>query len=394
MLYGLLNLSFWGYVIATLILTHITILGVTIFLHRHQAHRGLELHPILSHFFRFWLWLTTGMVTKEWAAIHRKHHAKCETEEDPHSPQIKGLKKILWEGAELYRAEAKNKETIERYGQGTPDDWIERNVYSRYSGKGIILMAIIDLLLFGVPGITIWAIQMIWIPFHAAGVINGIGHYWGYRNFECKDASTNLIPWGIWIGGEELHNNHHTFGTSAKFSVKWWEFDLGWAYIKLFSWLGLAKVKRLPPKVKIESNKLAVDMETVRAIVANRFQVMADYSKEVVLPVLRTEKQKACAATQTLFKRAKGLLVREASLIEPADKQRLSQLLEKNEKLNLVYQHGQKLQEIWSRSTASQRELLEALQAWCKQAESAGIDALNRFANYLRGHMLASESLK
>ena len=275
MLYGLLNLSFWGYVVATLILTHITIIGVTIYLHRYQAHRGLELHPLLSHFFRFWLWLTTGMVTKEWAAIHRKHHAKCETAEDPHSPQVKGLKKVLWEGAELYQEEAKNQETLERYGQGTPDDWLERNIYTRHSAKGIVLMLLIDLLLFGIPGITIWALQMAWIPFHAAGVINGIGHYWGYRNFECKDAARNIFPWAFWIGGEELHNNHHTFATSAKFSVKWWEFDIGWGYIKLFSLLKLAKVKRLPPKVKIVPNKTCVDIETVKAIITGRFQVMS-----------------------------------------------------------------------------------------------------------------------
>jgi len=391
MLYGLLNLSFWGYVLVTLVLTHITIIAVTVYLHRHQAHRGLELHPLVSHFFRFWLWLTTGMVTKEWAAIHRKHHAKCETAEDPHSPQVKGLKKVLWQGAELYREESKNKETLERYGQGTPDDWIERNVYTKHSAKGIVLMLLLDLLLFGVPGITIWAIQMAWIPFHAAGVINGIAHYWGYRNFECKDASRNISPWGFWIGGEELHNNHHTFATSAKFSVKWWEFDLGWAYIKLFSLLGLAKVKRLPPKVKVVPNKTVIDIETVRAIIASRFQVMSDYSKEVILPVLQLEKQKAGKATRSLFKRAKALLTRENSLIDHASKQRLLQLLEKHDKLQLVYQQGVKLQEIWARSTASQKELLEALQAWCKQAEAAGIDTLRNFAAYIKGYTLTTE---
>lgn len=391
MLYGILNLSFWGYVIATLILTHITIIGVTVYLHRHQAHRGLEMHPLLSHFFRFWLWLTTGMVTKEWAAIHRKHHAKCETAEDPHSPQIKGLKKVLLEGAELYKAEAKNKETLARYGQGTPDDWVERNIYTRHSGKGIVLMLLINLVLFGIPGITIWALQMAWIPFHAAGIINGVGHYWGYRNFECKDASRNLLPWAFWIGGEELHNNHHTFATSAKFSVKWWEFDIGWGYIKLFSLLKLAKVKRLPPKVKIIPNKTCVDIETVKAIIAGRFQVMSNYSKEVLMPVLHAEKQKAGKTTGNLFKKSKSLLTKDNNLIDQKSRQRLTHLLEKNEALKLVYQQGLKLQEIWARGTATQRELLEALQTWCKQAEAAGIDVLRNFANHIKGYTLASE---
>ena len=232
LLYGLLNLSFWGYVVALLILTHITIVGVTVYLHRSQAHRALELHPAISHFFRFWIWLTTGMETKKWVSIHRKHHAKCETEEDPHSPQTRGIKKVFFEGAELYRAEAKNQDTMTRYGQGTPDDWLERHVYTQHSAAGVALMFVIDIVLFGIPGITIWALQMLWIPLFAAGVVNGIGHYWGYRNFECPDASRNILSLGAFIGGEELHNNHHTFPTSAKFSVKWWEFDLGWVYIR------------------------------------------------------------------------------------------------------------------------------------------------------------------
>jgi stearoyl-CoA desaturase (delta-9 desaturase) len=389
MLFGLLNLSFWGYVLTTLLLTHITIIGVTLYLHRYQAHRGLELHPILSHFFRFWLWLTTGMVTKEWTAIHRKHHAKCETAEDPHSPQVKGLRKVLLEGAELYRAESKNQETIERYGQGTPDDWLERNIYTRHSAKGIVLMLLLDLLLFGVPGITVWAIQMLWIPLHAAGIINGVGHYWGYRNFECKDAARNIIPWGFWIGGEELHNNHHTFATSAKFSVKKWEFDIGWFYIKLFSLFGLAKVKRLPPKIAMLPHKSTIDVETLRAIIASRFQIMSHYSKTVVAPVLKAEQRKIGNSWRGL--KAKALLIRESSLIDAAGKQRLAQLLETNDTLKLVYQQGLKLQEIWARSSASQKELLEALQAWCKQAESAGVVALQNFASSLKGYTLSAD---
>ena len=207
MFLGLIDLPWWGYVIVALILTQITIASVTIFLHRHQAHRALSLHAIPSHFFRFWLWLTTAIITKEWVAIHRKHHAKCETADDPHSPIVLGIKKVLLEGAALYQQEARNLETLATYGHGTPDDWLESNIYSGRSELGIVLMLMLDVLLFGPIGLTIWAAQMAWIPINAAGIVNGIGHYWGYRNFHTEDASTNIVPWGIFIGGEELHNN-------------------------------------------------------------------------------------------------------------------------------------------------------------------------------------------
>ena len=380
MLYGLLNLSFWGYVVATLLLTHITIASVTIYLHRHQAHRALELHPAVSHFFRFWLWLTTGMRTQDWVAIHRKHHAKCETPDDPHSPQVLGIKKVLWEGAELYRAESKNTETLERYSQGTPTDWIERNVYSTHSAKGILIMLALDLVLFGVPGLTIWAIQMMWIPFWAAGIVNGVGHYRGYRNFECLDAARNLVPWGIIIGGEELHNNHHTYATSAKLSVKPWEFDIGWLYIRILQFFKLAKVKRLPPNLQVNPNKVHIDMDTVSALISNRFQVMARYSREVILPVWREEKHKAHILGNNLYRKAKTLLVRSESLVNEQDKQKIAKVLENHHTLSLVYQYRLKLQDIWSRRTSSQRELLDALQDWCKQAEATGVAALKNFA--------------
>jgi len=278
---GLLDLPWWGYVLTALALTHITIASVTIYLHRHQAHRALELHPVASHFFRFWLWLTTGTVTKEWASIHRKHHAKCETADDPHSPQILGIKKVLLEGAELYRKEAKNQETLEKYGRGTPDDWLERNLYSKHSMLGIMLMLVIDVLLFGPIGITVWAVQMIWIPVTAAGIINGAGHYWGYRNFQPADASTNIVPWGILIGGEELHNNHHAYIGSAKLSSKWYEFDIGWLYIRSLAALGLAKVKRVAPKVHLNTAKTVCDIDTLHAVMANRYEVMAKYAKSL-----------------------------------------------------------------------------------------------------------------
>jgi len=281
LLFGLIDLPWWGYIVVTLVLTHITIASITIFLHRHQAHRALELHPIPSHFFRFWLWLTSGMVTKEWAAIHRKHHAKCETVDDPHSPVIYGIKKVLTEGAELYRIESKNKETLERYGHGTPDDWVERNVYTGHSAAGIALMLIINVVLFGPIGLTIWAVQMMWTPVMAAGVINGIGHFWGYRNFRSGDASRNVSPWGILIGGEELHNNHHAYPTSAKLSNKWFEFDIGWMYIRLMEMIGWAKVKKIAPKLQLDKTKTECDFETLQAVISHRYEVLANYSKSL-----------------------------------------------------------------------------------------------------------------
>ena len=288
---GLIDLPWWGYIVVALVLTHITIASVTIFLHRHQAHRALDLHPIPSHFFRFWLWLTTGQVTKEWAAIHRKHHARCETAEDPHSPQVLGIKKVMWEGAELYRAACKDRSIMEKFGHGTPDDWLEHNLYTKHTGKGILLMLAIDVLLFGAAGLSIWAVQMAWIPFFAAGVINGIGHFWGYRNFENEDASTNVLPWGILIGGEELHNNHHTFGTSAKLSYKWFEFDIGWMYIRILEICGLAKVRKVAPRLVEEQRAQQLDLEHLQAIIANRYAVAARYARELK-DVYRSEVEK------------------------------------------------------------------------------------------------------
>jgi stearoyl-CoA desaturase (delta-9 desaturase) len=233
-LYGILNLSFWSYVVVTFLMVQFTFMGVTLYLHRDATHRSLDLHPALRHVFRFWLWLTSGIVTREWVSVHRKHHARCETPDDPHSPVIFGLKKVLLEGAELYQVQARNPETQEKFGRGTPDDWMERNIYSRYRNGGITALFFIDLLLFGVPGIIVFAVQMMANPVMAAGVINGIGHYYGYRNFECPDAARNIVPWGLLVAGEELHNNHHAFPSSAKFSIYRWEFDIGWMYICVF----------------------------------------------------------------------------------------------------------------------------------------------------------------
>lgn len=381
---GLIELPWWGYFIVVLVLTQITIFSVTLYLHRCQAHRSIEFHPIVSHFFRFWIWLTTGMLTKVWTAIHRKHHAKVETEEDPHSPQTRGIKKVFFEGAELYRDEAKNSETIQQYGEGTPDDWMERNVYSKWPSLGIIIMLVTNLVCFGLIGVTIWAIQMAWIPFFAAGVVNGIGHYWGYRNFECKDASRNVIPLGIFIGGEELHNNHHAYATSAKFSAKWWEIDSGWYMVKFLQLFGLAKPKRSLPKPKLLETKTAIDNDTLKALITYRFQVMARYTREVVLPMLREERKRASAASQSLLQHARTVLIRDASIMKASQKMRLATVLENFQSLRTIYQFRLKLQDIWSRSTASQKELLEALQEWCRQAEETGIVALRLFANRLK----------
>jgi len=383
MFYGLLDLPWWGYIVATLITTHITITGVTIFLHRNQAHRSLDLHPAVSHFYRLWLWLGTGMDTKNWTAIHRKHHAKCETTDDPHSPQVMGLSTVLWQGAELYRREARNKETVERYGQGTPDDWLERNVYHPHSSKGIRLMFLINVLLFGVPGIVVWAVQMAWIPFFAAGVVNGVGHYWGYRNFECPDAARNIVPWGIIIGGEELHNNHHTYPTSAKFSVKPWEFDLAWVYIRLLASVGLATVKRTVPKPEIIPGKSTIDGHSLRVIIVNRVQIMTQYSKDVILPLFQQVKK---ALPYHEKRKIETALIREDSLVGDVERQSLVQFLEKHDAVKTAYYYRKQLYEIWNKTTASQQESLEAVHDWCVRAEATGIKTLQQFVGYLKGY--------
>ncbi|AJX71620.1 DesA family fatty acid desaturase [Burkholderia pseudomallei] len=384
---GLLRFSWWQIVLFTLAVTHVTIVGVTVYLHRSQAHRALDLHPIMSHFFRAWLWMTTGMLTGQWAAIHRKHHAKCETEEDPHSPQTRGIWKVLLEGAELYRAEAKNEETMRKYGHGTPNDWLERNVYSKYPILGVSLMMVIDVALFGLVGLTVWAVQMVWIPFWAAGVVNGLGHFWGYRNFNAADASTNLFPWGIVIGGEELHNNHHTFATSAKLSNKWYEFDIGWMYIRIMSAFGLAKVKKIAPTPRLAARKTVLDQETLQAVLSNRYEVMARYAK-----TLKRAYRQELAHLKELGAREKYQLMRgarkwfhkdEAGLDEP-QKRMLPEIFANSQKLHTFFQLRAELTAIWERSNASREQLLTQLQDWCHRAEQSGIKALQEFATRLR----------
>jgi len=381
---GVWDLPWWGLIVYTIAVTHVTIAAVTIFLHRCQAHRALDLHPAVSHFFRFWLWLTTGQVTKAWAAIHRKHHAKCETPDDPHSPQIFGISKVLWEGAELYRKEARNEETLERYGRGTPDDWLERNLYSRHSVLGLALMLVIDFALFGLIGLTIWAVQMAWIPFFAAGVINGIGHYWGYRNFQTGDASTNIVPWAILIGGEELHNNHHAYPSSARLSSRWYEFDLGWLYIRLLQAAGLAQVKKVPPKLKLDMGKTRCDLATVQAVITHRYDVLARYAKSLrhtCAEEIRGLRARAVRIDRSAIKR---MLHADAAALPATERAVVNEAIGNSNVLATVYTMRQELAALWGRSNASKEQLVRQLEDWCSRAEASGIAALQEFSRRLR----------
>jgi len=386
---GVFDLPWWGLILAALFLTHITIVSVTVFLHRCQAHRALELHPVVSHFFRLWLWMTTGMVTKEWAAIHRKHHAKCETPDDPHSPQIVGINRVLWGGVFLYVKEAYNRETIERYGHGTPDDWIERNIYSRYLILGITTMGVADVVLFGVvPGVLILLTQIVWIPFWAAGVINGIGHFWGYRNWSTEDASTNIVPWGILIGGEELHNNHHAYATSAKLSNKWYEFDIGWMYIRILEALGLVQVKKVAPTPRFTEAKPAVDTETLQAVITHRYDVLAKYAKSLKrtyaeeLGKLRRFAPHDVHVLQSL----KRWLHRDERTLGETERADLEKGLSKSRALQTVYSMRAELVTLWERSTATREQLVRHLQDWCHRAEASGIRPLVEFSHRLRSY--------
>jgi stearoyl-CoA desaturase (delta-9 desaturase) len=383
--HGVWRLSWWQVLIFTLVVTHITIAAVTIFLHRTQAHRAMELGPIPSHFFRFWLWLTTGMVTKEWVAIHRKHHAKCETPDDPHSPQTRGIETVFWQGAELYRAEAKNKETLAKFSHGTPDDWIERNLYTRFSWQGVALMLIINVTLFGALGATVWAVQMLWIPITAAGIINGIGHYWGYRNFEAADASTNISPWGLIIGGEELHNNHHTYPTSAKFSVKRYEFDLGWAYIRAMQAIGWARVKKVPPKLQLGDIRPVADEKTLEAVITNRYEVMARYAREMrracsdEISVLQARGQDL-----SILKAARRWLHRDDDRVPADARNQVDQARAASPALDKMLTMREELRQMWLNTSVSREQLTHDLQAWCKRAEDSGVARLQAFSQRLR----------
>ena len=391
---GLIDLPWWGYIVVGLALTHVTIAAVTIFLHRAQAHRGLDLHAAPSHFFRFWLWLTTGMVTKEWVAIHRKHHAKCETADDPHSPMIYGITKVLTEGAELYRAESRNQETLDKYGTGTPDDWMERNVYSRYSWQGAGVMLVTNVLLFGPIGATIWAAQMAWIPVHAAGIINGLGHFWGYRHYAVNDTSTNITPIAFWIGGEELHNNHHAFPTSARFSMRWYEFDLGWLYINVLQFFGLATVKKVAPRPRFNMNKVVCDGETLQAVIAHRYEIVTNYAKTLRSTCQEEIAKMREAGSSPLATMREGKAVRnfrhwlrsDEALLSAENRASLLETLKHSDKLETIYTLRQDLAKLWERSTLSKEEMVSRLEEWCKRAEATGIAQLQLFTRQLRSY--------
>lgn len=383
-LYGLAGLGFWGYVLVALLWVHTTLIGITLFYHREQAHRAIDLHPILQHFFRFWLWMSTGAVTKEWVAVHRKHHAHCEQPGDPHSPKIFGLKKVVLEGAELYQQEALNAETLEKYGKGTPDDWVERNVYTRFPNLGIILLILFDLAVFGVPGIVLIGVQLITMPLLAAGIINGVCHAKGYRNFETNDASTNLWPFAVFVAGEELHNNHHAFPTSAKFSMRPYEIDLGWLHLKLFAMLGLAKIRRVAPRPEFEEHTETVSLEALRAIMVNRMHVLRHYTNNVALPVLRNELDALGENGGSVIRAAKRWLRWHPQMLDESSRRRFLELVDKHPRLQAVLEFRNELKHLWEGAHLSNEKLLAEFREWCARAEASGIQGMQDFVDYLR----------
>jgi stearoyl-CoA desaturase (delta-9 desaturase) len=385
LIYGLLDFSFWQYFATAIGIIQVTMMAVTLYLHRDQAHRSLELHPVLRHFFRFWLWFATGMKTDEWVAVHRKHHAMCEREGDPHSPLVFGLSKVLLEGAELYKEAAANRDMVEKYSRGTPRDWMQRNVYWRFSNLGVTLFVLGCLLLFGAPGIIILGLQLISVPVFAAGIVNGLGHHSGYRNFETADAATNIVPWGLWIGGEELHNNHHAFPTSAKFSVQPWEFDIGWLYVTVFRSVGLCKVRRVAPRPRLSAGR-QIDMQTLQAVLVNRMHVLRDYTRSVTLPEFKRER--LADKGNELLARARKILIRRPERLDAAALKRLESVLQDSQTLQVVYELRERLVQIWEQANVSNENLLAQLREWCAEAEASGIQSLEEFAARLRGYML------
>ena len=384
--HGLVHASLGAMVLYLLVVTQLTILSVTLYLHRSQAHRGVDFHPAIAHFFRFWAWLTTAMVTKQWVAVHRKHHAKVETEEDPHSPMIFGIRRVFWQGVELYRVAASDKATEEKYGRGTPDDWIERHVYARYSDMGPTLLALISIALFGFWGLAIWAIQMLWIPFWAAGFVNGLGHYWGYRNFESADTSTNLLPWGLWIGGEELHNNHHAFPSSAKFALRKFEVDIGWVVIRLLAALRLAKVLRVAPSLDVRPNVHLPDSETLRAVLTHRFHALTDYYRQVIMPTLKDEAAQASERVRAVPSKLRRALADGGRWLDGEGRQRMQTLIERRPTLRTVIEFRARL--VASLDQRVPEQALKNLQQWVREAEASGIAVLQQYAARLKAYAL------
>ena len=385
-LYGLVKLSFWGYVLTTFILVQVTMLAVTLYLHRDQTHRAVDLHPALRHFFRFWIWATSGMITGEWVAVHRKHHAFSDVDGDPHSPVILGLKKIMLEGAEVYRESSRAPHMVAKYGRGTPEDWLERNVYARHRNLGIVLLVLTDLVVFGVPGIIILSVQLISMPLMAAGVINGLGHAVGYRNFECDNAARNLVPWGLLTGGEELHNNHHAFPSSARFSMRRGEFDIGWMWLNIFSALGLAQIRKVAPRALEEAPRPIVDLETVKTVITARMDVLRNYARSVTLPVLKAE---AAASAGRVSLRVRRLLVRHPCMLDARARARLQQVLADNAALRTVHEFRDRLAVLWSGTIGNNERLTAHLREWIREAEASGIERLQEFARSLKGYRLA-----
>ncbi|MDQ1064448.1 fatty acid desaturase [Stenotrophomonas sp. SORGH_AS_0282] len=388
---GVVGLGWWGMGLVLLVFTQLTIFAVTLYLHRSQAHRGVDFHPVIAHFFRFWTWLTTSMITKEWVAIHRKHHAKVETDEDPHSPVTKGIGTVFWRGVELYREARGMRADIEQYGRGAPEDWIERHLYTPHANLGPVALLAVNLLLFGLPGVALWAIQMAWIPFWAAGVVNGLGHWWGYRNFESADTSTNLTPWAFWIGGEELHNNHHAFPSSARFSMRRWEFDIGWAAIRGLQAVGLAKVLRVAPSMDVRPNIAVPDAETLKALLSHRFQAMTDYQRNVFVPALREEAAFAGAKLRKLLpRRMRRGLVNDGRWLKPDCRAELSSWVEQRPRIRVLVEHRARLAALLEARGNDAAERLKLLQAWCHEAEASGIATLQNYAARLKGYALTA----
>jgi len=388
---GVVGLGWWGMALVLLVFTQLTIFAVTLYLHRSQAHRGVDFHPVIAHFFRFWTWLTTSMITKEWVAIHRKHHAKVETDEDPHSPVTKGIGMVFWRGVELYREARAMRADIEQYGRGAPDDWIERRLYTPHANLGPVALLVINSVLFGLPGVALGAIQMAWIPFWAAGVINGLGHWWGYRNFESADTSTNLTPWAFWVGGEELHNNHHAFPSSARFSMRRWEFDIGWAVIRGLQAVRLAKVLRVAPSMDVRPNIAVPDAETLKALLSHRFQAMTDYQRNVFVPALREEAAMAGAKLRKLLpRRMRRGLVNDGRWLKPDCRAQLSTWVEQRPRIRVLVEHRARLAALLEARGNDAAERLKLLQAWCHEAEASGIAALQNYAARLKGYALTA----
>jgi len=387
--HGLLQAGWGTLAIYLLVATQLTIFSVTLYLHRSMAHRGVDFHPLVAHGFRFWTWLTTSMVTKEWVAIHRKHHAKCETEEDPHSPVQKGIKTVFWRGVELYREARGQREDIEKYGKGCPDDWIERHLYTPHATMGPTLLLFLSFALFGFAGVAVWAIQMLWIPFWAAGVVNGLGHWWGYRNFVTDDTATNLTPWGVWIGGEELHNNHHAFPSSAKFALRKWELDIGWVAIKACEKVGLAKVLRVAPSLNVRPNISVPDADTLKALLAIRFQAMTDFQRSVLKPALYEEASAAGGKVRSLLPRKlRAALADDGRWLKPDARQQLQSWIAQRPRIRALVEHRARLAAVLEGRSQTATDTLHHLQDWCHEAEASGIRALQDFSARLKGYSL------